>query len=559
MPEMTGGEAVVETLKAAGVTHVFGIPSVHNLPIYDAILRDGSITPIGVRHEQGAVHAADGYARATGRLGVALTSTGPGASNGMTGMFEAGFASAPVLMITGQIESLYYGRGKGFLHEAERQLPMLRSVTRLAESVRGTEEIPETLMRVISDIQTGRPQPGAVEIPIDFQYARGAVDIPAVENWPRVRPPQEPVSEAARMLTEAERPLIWAGGGVHRAGAHQELLQLAERLGVPVVTTVNGRGALPEDHPLAVGAMLQSPPVRELTQRADVVLAVGTRFQGNATGNWSLPIPGKLIHLDADPGVIHRNYRADVAIVGDARLGLAALLRNVAGDRDDHDGWVEEARAAAEAARAAMRDQIGPDHLEIATIIRELLPRDGIVVRDATVPAYTWGNQLLPILEPRTSIHPTSAAIGPALPLGIGAAVGTGRKTVVIAGDGGFMLNVAELATAVEANAPLVVCIFNDGGYGVLRGIQSNNFEGRRVGVDLVTPDFAAVARGMRMHAASVSGVEAFREAFDEGIRHDGPMLLDIDMDSLAPITRIGGRAQERQQPSREPAGTRGG
>src|SRR5512135_3254553 len=191
MPELTGGEAVYETLRALGVDHVFGIVSVHNIPIYDAILRGGGITPISVRHEQGALHAADGYSRATGKLGVAIVSTGPGTTNGMTGLFEAAFASSRVLMITGQIDSTFYGKGKGFLHEAENQLPMLRTVTGQAESVRRTEHISETLVRVASGIMTGRPRPGAIEIPVDFQYARSDVEIPAIEGWPRTAPPSE--------------------------------------------------------------------------------------------------------------------------------------------------------------------------------------------------------------------------------------------------------------------------------------------------------------------------------------------------------------------------------
>jgi len=178
MRVLTGGEAVYETLRSLGVDTVFGIVSVHNIPIYDAILRGGAIRTISVRHEQGALHAADGYARASGRLGVAITSTGPGASNSMTGLFEAGFASSPVLMITGQVDSIYYGKGKGFLHEAEHQLAMLRTLARRVESVRRPEEIGEALFRVASDIMTGRPQPGAIEIPIDFQYAKAEIDIP---------------------------------------------------------------------------------------------------------------------------------------------------------------------------------------------------------------------------------------------------------------------------------------------------------------------------------------------------------------------------------------------
>jgi len=536
---MTGGEAVYETLRALGVDHVFGIVSVHNIPIYDAIHRGGGITPVAVRHEQGAVHAADGYARATGKLGVAITSTGPGVTNGMTGIFEAGFASSRVMMIAGQIDSVYYGKGKGFLHEAENQLPMLRSVTGRTESVRRPEEIGEAVFRVAEDICTGRPRPGAVEIPIDFQYARAEINIPHVEAWPRKAPDRDAITRAADAVKAAGKVAIWAGGGVLTAGAEGELTQLAEALGAPVFTSGNGRGSIPEDHPLCIGPLTAQPGLTEAIQSADVIIAVGTRFQAGQTRNWSLPLGGKLIHIDADPGVIGRNYHADVPVVGDARLGLAALLKSLDGASSD-PGYLARAQELRDATRQQIRREIGPDYEAIMDSMRELLPRDGMVVRDATVPAYLWGNRLMPILSPRTSLNPTSAAIGPALPLAIGAAIGSGKKTAVIQGDGGFMLNIAELSTAVQYNTPVVTCVFNDRGYGVLRSIEGRTFDGRQFGVELATPDFVMVANGMGMKAERVESAAGFRDAFARGLAHDGPYLLDIDMTKLTPMAGLG-------------------
>lgn len=545
MREMTGGEAVYESLRALGVEHVFGIVSVHNIPIYDAIHRGGGITPIAVRHEQGALHAADGYARATGKLGVAITSTGPGVTNAMTGLFEAGFASSRVMMITGQVDSVYYGKGKGFLHEAENQLPMLRTVTGRAESVQRPEDIGAAMFRVAADICTGRPRPGAIEIPIDFQYARAEIDIPHVEAWPRIRPARDAVNRAVELLRGSSNVVIWAGGGVLTAEAERELQQLAERLNAPVFTSVNGRGAIPEDHPLCMGPLTNMPAFAEVFDGAGVVLAVGTRFQGGATRNWTMPLPPKLIHIDADPAVINRNYHADVPVVADARLALSAILRELDGaeasQRQPGDSaFVARARELREAARAQIRREIGPDYEAIMDAMREHLPRDGFVVRDATVPAYLWGNRLMPILAPRTSLNPTSAAIGPALPLAIGAAIGTGRKAAVIQGDGGFMLNIAELSTAAQYQVPVVVCVFNDGGYGVLRSIEGRTFDGRQFGVDLHTPDFVMVARGMGVEAERVDSPNTFRAAFARAIAHEGPYLIDIDVTKLTPMAGLG-------------------
>jgi acetolactate synthase I/II/III large subunit len=549
MAELSGGEAVVAALTALGVECVFGIVSVHNLPIYDAIARDDRIRAIASRHEQGAVHAADGYARATGRLGVAITSTGPGCANAVSGLFEAGFGSSPVLMITGQIDSGFYGKAKGFIHEAERQLPMLQTVTRQARTVRRTADIFDTIVSVARDVMTGRPQPGAVEIPIDLQYGHAEVAVPVLGDWPEAGPRPEALQSAVEALAVAERPVLWAGGGVMRADAAPLLVALAERLEAPVITTINGRGSIPEDHRLCVGAVLGTmgggDAVAEVLAEADVVLAVGTRFQGSATQQWSWPMPGRLIHVDADPGVIGRNYRADVPVVADARLALAALLEHLGPPPDEpaasRASFTEEAGAARDAARAAMRQRIGPDHAAIMDVIRELLPRDGIIARDATVPAYLWGDRLLPVYEPRTSLHPTSAAIGPGLPLALGAAIGTGRRAVLIQGDGGIMLSLGELATAVQEAAPVIVCVFNDHGYGVLRSVQTMTFEGRTTAVDLAAPDFAVLARAMGMPGTAVATVEAFRDAFKRAIDTPGPSLIEIDLGAL-PLSLTGRR-----------------
>ncbi len=527
--KMTGGEAVYQTLLAAGVDHVFGIVSVHNIPIYDAILQGGGITTVDVRHEQGALHAADGYSRATGKLGVAITSTGPGATNGMTGLFEAGFASSRVLMITGQTETGHYGKGKGVLHEAENQLPMLRTVARSVASPRRTAEIAPALTNVIRDIMTGRPQPGAIEIPVDLQYGTAETDIEEAITGTTDGPDKSAVKAAADVIASGRKRVIIAGGGVIRAEASDALLAFAESLDAPVFTTTNGRGAISEEHSLSAGTFLMQ--CREAIADADVVIAVGTRFQGGATGNFSLEMPGKLVHIDADPHMVGLNYVADAPVVGDAHQCLSALS-----DFNFEQGDPEfraAVQSAAGDARRAVRDRMGPDFEAIMDTIRAELPDEGHIVRDATVPAYVWGNTLIPIRQPRTSHHSTSAAIGPGLPLAIGTSLGSGAKSIVIQGDGGFMLNLSELATAVQYQVPVVICVFNDKGYGVLRRIQAARFEGRTTGVDLATPDFVKVAEAMGMKGIHVEGASGFREAFQEAMAASGPVLLDINMSTL--------------------------
>jgi acetolactate synthase-1/2/3 large subunit len=535
---MTGGEAVVAALEALGVRHVFGIVSVHNLPIVDALARSSSVQMVEVRHEQGAVHAADGYARATGGLGVALASTGPGPANAMPGLFEAQYASSRVLLVTGQTETTWYGKGRGTIHEAERQTEMLRTVCRAVVLVRHHAAIVDAIFATARDIGSGRPQPGAVEIPIDLQYASGEIAV-GQPVPPVVQGPSAPaVERAAALLHDARRPLIWAGGGVVSAGAAVELTTLAERLGAPVLTSVEGRGAIPEDHDLAIGPHADLTAFDQVIAEADVVLAVGTRFQLGSNVQRALSIPGQLIHLDADPAMIDRFHPVDVALVSDARLGLRALLDATEGGTPDQ-AYVAQARQARATVEAEARASMGADHAAIVDTIRAGLPRDGVVAKDATVAAYVWANRTLPVYEPRTSVRPVSMAIGPGLPLAIGACLGSGRPTVLVQGDGGLMLSVGELASAVQQRLPLITCVFNDRGYGILRIVQDMAL-GRRAAVDLVTPDFADLAESMGMAGERAATADEFAVAFERAMQRaidgSGPTLIDVDITKMAPM-----------------------
>ena len=546
MTSMTGGEAVVAALEALGVDTVFGIVSVHNIPILDAVSRSPNVDLVGCRHEQGAVHAADGFARATGRLGVCVTSTGPGAANAMGGLFEASYASSPVLMLTGQVESDQYGRGRAALHQAEQQLDMLRTVTKRAEHVSSHADIAGTVLSVARDVRSGRPGPGAVEIPVDLQYGRGTVGELQADPARLETPAAEGVDAAAALLGSAARPLIIAGGGVVLAGASGQLSALAERLDAPVLTTVEGRGAIPEDHRLSLGPNTDLSGMDPVIAEADVVLAVGTRFQQNNNIHKWLTIPGRLVHLDADITMIGRVHPAEVGLVGDARLGLEALLATTTTAGRPDRSWAERCGGIRDEVVASGREALGPDLLAIMEAIDEILPEGAIVAKDATVSAYQWANRLLPVRQPRTSLRPVSMAIGPGVPLGIGAAVGSGRPTVVIQGDGGLMLSLGELATAVQHDLDVVVCVFNDGGYGILRFIQDMVVEGRRTGVDLATPRFAPLAEAMRLRSAEVSNPDGFAKAFSDAVTTGGPWLLDIDLTAMAPMTIVPQRRPER-------------
>ena len=542
----TGSDAIALALEALGVTTVFAIPSAHNLPILYAVEARGTIRVIGCRHEQGVAHAADAYARTTGSLGVGIVSGGPGTANTMGGMYEAHFSSSPVLLITSQVESAHLGRGRGYVHEAEKQAAMLATVCREVVTASSADDLADTVLRLATVARTGRPRPVALEVPLDVQTdpvtSLDPQDLAARATRPLrcTQPSAERIRAAAALMATAERPVIWAGGGVVRSGATDELLALARRWNAPVLTSREGRGAISELDPLSIGSYATLPPVRDFLGDCDVMLAVGTRFQMYPTALWQLPVPAALVHLDVDPTVIGLSYPAAVGVVADARRGLDQLTEVLADGRPDvgRTAHVEAGQRAAAAARDIVAAQAGPDHLRISDTVAKHRPTDGVLVCDATVPAYVWGDRLVPVAEPRTSIRSAAAGIGPGMGLALGAAAASTAHTVLLQGDGGFMLGIGELASAVQARSRIIVCLFDDGGYGMLRAIESEAGGGEQDGFALATPDFSTVAAAFGAASSRVADADAFEAAFLAALEHDGPTLIHVDMESMAPLQR---------------------
>ncbi|MDP6316533.1 MAG: thiamine pyrophosphate-binding protein [Pseudomonadales bacterium] len=540
MMSRTGAEIVTDILKKVGVRHVFGIVSIHNMPIVDAICRADGIEMVTARNEQSATHMADGYARATGGLGVSLASTGPGTTNTVTGLYESAYASSRVLVVTGQAETTFYGKGKGYVHEAENQKPMLESVARSVASPKYISELETQLVSVIEDIFSARPQPGAIEIPIDLQYASSEA-LPLEISLPApVEADAELIKKAVTEIKNTRRRVILAGGGIGLSGASETLREFAEKLDAPVLTTLNGKGALRDDHPLLLGPVLMSGPVLKVLSEADLLIAVGTRFQafqaGVAGNQISGPLP-KLIHIDIDPRNINLNYKAEVGVVGDARGTLQSLTLGTseAGDAQ----FREKIKTAAAQTKSANRERIGPDHAILLDSITRYMDRDAFFVRDNTIPGYYWGNGLLPVFRPGGYIVPTSGAIGPGLPLGMGVAVATGTKTIIMHGDGGFMYHVGELATAAQYQMPIVVLVFNDGGFGVLRALQANQFDGRINETELNTPDFVMLCESMGVKGLTVDDPAAFDSCLAQAMGHSGPVLININVRNMIPLQGI--------------------
>ena len=535
--ERTGAEVVVDTLIKAGVRHVFGIVSIHNMPIVDAISRSDDIEMITARHESSAAHMADGYARASGSLGVVLGSTGPGTTNLMTGLYEAGFSSSRLLAITGQAETGFYGKGKGYVHEAENQKLMLDTVTCSVASPRYVQELESCLRGVISSILTGRPTPAAIEIPIDLQYAHTMESGAPGEKLVSLPPDPKILSSAVSLIKKSNKRIILVGGGVTTVRARKALEVFAELIGAPVITTANGKGAFPIDNPLHIGNALMRPPVKKLVREADLLIAIGTRFQAGTDGmKINLELPA-MIHVDIDPKVINLNFRAEIGLVSDAELALQELAKSTYNKGDGQ--YLQKVQSVVTETNNNMRVGLGPDHAKALDIFSKYLGQGVFFVRDSTIPGYNWGNTLLPIDQPGGYIFPTSGAIGPGLPLGLGVAVATGKKTIIMHGDGGFMFHVGELATASQYQIPVVIVIFNDGGYGVLRGLQSQRFDGRFNETELFTPDFVKLAESMGVSGLYVDEVDELAEAMNTAMARSGPVLVEVNANNMAPINGV--------------------
>jgi acetolactate synthase I/II/III large subunit len=532
--QRSGGELVLDSLKAAGIETAFGIISVHNIPIFDAIAREGGLRLVPARTEAGAAAMADGYFRSTGKLAAVITSTGVGAANAAGSLLEAFSASSPLIHVTGQVEQAFVNEDKGFLHGAKDQLNMLDRAGKAALRAFRTEDIAPTLRQAIELAQQGRPGPVSVEIPIDQQYR--AIETSSIQPIQRPAPPPPDghrIQLASELISKAKRPLVWAGGG--SMSGSTELRHLAERIGAGVLTSAAGRGVISEDHPQCIGFFPVDALLSDVYPQCDLLIAVGTRFRGNETRNWQLELPSPRIQIDVEPSMIGRNYPVDVGIVGDARLALTALLEGCPA-REPDQNWLALIAKTRSAVRAKARATLGP-YERVLDDLRSTLPRDAIVVRDVTVPATTWGSRLLDAYSPRSVMHPATYAIGMGVGLAVGAAIGQpSREVALLVGDGGFITAIGELATAAQERAHLRVVLFNDGGYGILRNLQDAHFDGRRFGVDLLTPDFLGTAESFGVWSGQVRTSSEMGPVLKEALQHDGPSLIEVDMQAVGPM-----------------------
>jgi acetolactate synthase-1/2/3 large subunit len=432
---------------------------------------------------------------------------------------------------------------------------MLASLSKAVHRAESADDIAAVVALAISEALSAPQGPVSVELPIDLQYAEAKVL--GGEKIISLLAPAEPPSPDANELVRAvelvrtsRRPLVWAGGGAVSAGAEEEIAELVHWLGAGLITSPNGRGVLSEDDPACIGNLSWDPDVRALCREADLLVAVGTRYQGPNRENWNMELPSSIVQIDVVPERPARNYAPSVALGGDAKRVLRAMLsalQEAGAAASTEDDWPRRVIEAATAARSRLRHVVGAQEGLLDELSAAIGP-ETVVVKDSTVPAYTWGNRLLPVARSRRAVMPNGFAIGLGLAhaLGAGAAAalsssaGSSYQVVLMAGDGGFMLAATELATIATERLPVIVLVFCDGGYGILRNIQDKQYGegGGRIGVDLGSPDFVALAGALGVGAVRVATTADFGKAVRDALAAGQPFLVEVDLDAIGPMSR---------------------
>ncbi len=567
--QLTGGQIIVHTLIREDVPYIVGIPGHGTLGLSDALIEQDQIQVLQVRHEQAAVHLADGYYRVAGVPLAVFTSIGPGAMNTVIGVASCYVDSIPVLVLTGNSHT--HMAGRGVLQEIERQydansLAVFDPITKRIWRPASVERLPRILQRAFAEMLTGRRGPVAVDLPMDVQC--DSADVGAGLPHPDTYRPTGPilpdpnlVAQAGNLLAQADRPVIVAGGGVVAAEAWDELRQLAEFLGVPVVTTMMGKGAFPEDHPLSGfhGGSKGTTCGNALTANADVLLAVGMRFADESTSSYRQGVtyaipPTRLIHLDLDPTEIGKNYPVEVGIVADAQAGLSALLgwfQSNGAPRDyaqsDYFAHVQRLRKEwlAQVQELAASDHVPTTISRLVAEARAFLDRDAIVVTSSGNVQAQWFQEAM-VYEPKTNLTAGGfSTMGWTVPAALGAKLAApDRQVVGLVGDGDFLMTAQELATAVQYAIPVVYVVANNAGWIAIRDLQAAVYgEERAVGAEFlkdgapISPDLTALARTFGCHAERVSAPDEVRPALERAFAANTPAVVEVMVERAYPLS----------------------
>ena len=522
MSKVTGGEAIVQSLIAHGVDTLFGLPGVQNDYLYNALFDAGSaIRVIHTRHEQGAAYMALGYALSTGKVGAFSVVPGPGFLNACAALATAYSNNAKVLCLTGQIPSPNIGKGIGLLHEIPDQSTILQTLTKWSARLTTPADAPTLVSEAFRQMQSGRPRPVGLEAPMDVLAAKAEVDLAVVEHDVRhalVDP--EAIEEAAKLLGNAQNPLIFVGSGAIEAAPYVQ--QLAETLQAPVVSSRSGHGILSSRHYLAV----RTTAGHRLWEKADVVLAIGTRLQ-NPQVTWGTDDELKIIRVDVDQEEINRYPAPTLSLVARSEDVLPQLLPAVEKQNRKRQSRREEMDAL-QGSIDELMTAIEPQ-MTFIRVLRDELPDDGIYVDDLTQVGYV-SRVAFPVYKPRTYLSAGyQGTLGWGFATALGAKVANPNKPVLsISGDGGFMFNVQELATAVQHKINTVSVVFNDSAYGNVRRMQRYDHGNRLIATELKNPDFVKLAEAFDMQGLRANGPDELRSALRSAFAHNGPTLIEV-------------------------------
>jgi 5-guanidino-2-oxopentanoate decarboxylase len=523
---MSCGEAVMKLLAAYEADTVFGMAGTMTVELYRGIAGAG-IRHVQCRNEQGASLMADGYARATGKPGVCTIIAGPGVTNAATGIAQAYCDSQPMLVLSGATITRSHGKGWGAIHELDDQATVTSGFTAFSAMVRYPEELPELIARAYAVFRGTRPRPVHLSLPRDVLPERVEADWKIRRSPSRPMPDPAVIDEAADRLARAKRPFILVGGGA--VGTRDSLTAIAEQIGAPVLSTNAGKGILPESHPLSLGTSIVQTPSQQALASADVVLLVGTEVAPGDHFLHNLDIPGDIIRIDIDPEQLASKYSAVVPIQADAVAAMRALSsalsrRNSVALRSQGESRVREVLAA----NSAKLTDVEKQHVRVWNIVRSALPADGIVMGDASQIVYT-GSFAMPMEAERCWYYSgTYCALGVALPMAVGAKIGAPHRPVIaVAGDGGFMFTVNELATAAEERLALPVIVWNnDALKAIVDQMDQQNIP--RIGVEPKSPDFVALAHSLGCHGVRPLSAEDLGRALREALIADRPTLIEV-------------------------------
>ena len=536
MAALNGAQAMFQQLVMEGVTDIFSLPGAQIMSAFDVLheMQD-QINLVHTRHEQATTYMADGYAKVSGKPGVAMVVPGPGALNATAGLGTAYASSSPVLLISGQIPSTLLGKDTGQLHEVSEQLDVFKPITKWNHRISDVSEVHTAVHEAFRQMTTGRPGPVELEIAPDILTQPGSVDLVEKELYPHPKATREQILAAVKLISSAESPTIVAGGGSVSSGASEQVRRLAELQQIPVMTSPQAKGIIPEDSHLAAGVNSAVGPAKTVLPDTDLVIAIGTRLSLRGISIDEMP---PILQIDVEQDQIGKQYPAELGIVGDAAETLTALISALTVD----DSKLPKRRERAERLKKQFADEViklASPQVSVIDKISNVLPDDAIVVQGMTNIGY-WSSAVLPMDSTRNYVTSSYfGTLGYAFPTALGCQTAfPERKVVALCGDGGFMYSPQELSTAMRYGLNTVAVVFNNGAYGASKWDQQHQFNGRFIGTDLFNPDFVAMAKSFGAEGIKTDA-DNIEEGLAEALALDKPTLLEVEIQNMMPPFQI--------------------